>query len=195
MNRDSIIKHIRNEFKTGALRLEMFPMLTTFGIKDYSETVHTHGLNYITAIGRTIEGVTAISECPVSPEGFEREIRPDSIWYSKKDNTPLLISEFERFEQTRSKNKMLRKKIENLLIAYTQMGRTLPVILLVYWSYTASTPVDIAEYLSILDNGFKLKGGLSVPGIDGRKTDYIVYHCIASGNSENLTLNQWIKVR
>lgn len=43
-------------------------MMTKFGVRDYSETVHTVGLNYITAIGRFVDGVTSsLSECPVFP--------------------------------------------------------------------------------------------------------------------------------
>ena len=62
-----LIEEIRNEFCSGKLRNDLFPMITKFGVRDYSETVHSIGLNYITAIGRTIEGVAAVSECPVYP--------------------------------------------------------------------------------------------------------------------------------
>src|SRR5690606_39050677 len=117
MDRDKIINFIKEEFKTGKIRNELFPMMTKFGIRDYSETAHTVGLNYITAIGRYIEGVTSLSECPIYPylkKGYYgqmvaesqanygvkvNEIRPDSIWYSKEDNSPLLICEFERYEK------------------------------------------------------------------------------------------------
>jgi hypothetical protein len=61
MNREKIIDFIKEEFKEGNIRNEMFPMMTQFGIRDYSETVHTVGLNYITAIGRNIEGITSLS--------------------------------------------------------------------------------------------------------------------------------------
>jgi len=58
MNKETIIDFIKKEFKEGKIRNEMFPMMTKFGIRDYSETVHTVGLNYITAIGRFVDGVT-----------------------------------------------------------------------------------------------------------------------------------------
>ena len=210
-----VIEAIREEFESGNVRNELFPMMTKFGVRDYSETVHTLGLNDSTAIGRTIEGISAISECPVYPYGKilcesvaeatiaygeskkekDAEVRPDSIWYSKETNSPILISEFERYENNRIKDKKLKEKIQNLLIAYHQLGGELPLIVFVYWSYPAVTAGDISDTISILDKGFYLPNKKYVAGINSRKTKYLVYHCIAKGTKENLTLNQWIKVR
>lgn len=217
MVKERLIKGIREEMKTGKIRKELFPMITDFGIKDYSETVHTIGLNYLTAIGRMIEDVTAISECPVYPYevietevnsiemvaetysgynvGKEPEVRPDSIWYSIEDNEPLLLCEFERYDNSRLKNKKLEEKIQNLLIAYNQLGRKVSIILFVYWTYSKITPGDISNYIRIFDEGFVMNNGTRISGIDGRITEYLVYHCVAKGDKDNLTLNQWIKVR
>lgn len=220
MVKERIIQGIREELKTGKIRKELFPMMTSFGVRDYSETVHTMGLNYLTAIGRTIDGITAISECPVYPyenesiissridvsamvaDGFtdyriakELIVRPDSIWYSIKDNKPLLLCEFERYDNSRIKNKKLEEKIQNLLIAYNQLGRSIPLILFVYWTYPKVTPGDISNYISIFDEGFVMNNGTRIQGIDGRITEYLVYHCVAAGAKDNLTFNQWIKVR
>jgi hypothetical protein len=212
MNREKIIKFIKEEFKEGNIRNEIFPMMTQFGIRDYSETVHTVGLNYITAIGRYVEGVTALSECPVFPysqkDNYEKkvaedqanyeikvnEVRPDSIWYSKEDNRPILICEFERYEKNRRKDLKVKEKIENLLIAYHQLGGNIPIILFVYWSYAGENPRKINEYISILDNGFKKSDGSYVRGINALKTKYLIYRCVASGNTDNLMLNQWVEV-
>lgn len=218
MVRKRLINGIREEMESGEVRKNIFPMMTQYGIKDYSETVHTMGLNYLTAIGRTISDTTAISECPVYPYEMisrskgdlvsqvsevsgsystskEPEVRPDSIWYSKTDNKPLLLCEFERYDKSRSKNKKLEEKIQNLLIAYHQLCGDVPLILFVYWSYSKVTPGDISKYIKIFDEGFVMNNGKRVNGIDGRKTSYLIYHCVASGNKEKLTLNQWIKVR
>lgn len=137
-----VIEANREEFESGNVRNELFLMMTKFGVRDYSETVHTLGLNYVTAIGRTIEGISAISECPVYPYG-----------------------------------KILCESV------------------VVYWSYPAVTAWDISDTISILDKGFYLPNKKYVAGINSRKTKYLVYHCIAKGTKENLTLNQWIKVR
>mgnify|MGYP000846031870 FL=1 len=212
MNREKIIDFIKEEFKEGNIRNEMFPMMTQFGIRDYSETVHTVGLNYITAIGRNIEGITSLSECPVYPysqtgyygqmvaenqtnyEVKVNEVRPDSVWYSKEDNNPILICEFERYEKNRRKDLKVKEKIENLLIAYHQLGGNIPIILFVYWSYAGENPGEIEEYISIFDNGFKKSDGSYIRGINALKTKYLIYRCVASGNDDNLMLNQWVEV-
>ncbi len=217
MDRNNIIKVIREEFQSGKIQDDLFPMMTKFGVRDYSETVHSLGLNYITAVGRTIDEIAAVSECPVYPyesiyhesdmiaedsssnygekKTKDAEIRPDSIWYFKTDNSPILISEFERYEKNRVKNNKLKEKIQNLLIAYHQLGSKVPIILFVYWSYASVTPGDMSDVISILDKGFTLPNKKFISGIDSRITSYLVYHCIASGNKENLTLKQWIKIR
>lgn len=212
MNKNKIVSFIKEEFKVGNIRDEMFPMMTKFGVKDYSETVHSLGLNYITAIGRYVDGIAAISECPVYPYKEKNtyseyaadgavvygdtinEVRPDSIWFSKEDNIPILICEFERYEKSKRKDLKIKEKIENLLLAYHQLGGNVPIILFVYWSYATENPGDIDEYISILDNGFRKSNGIYVPGIDGIKTSYLIYRCVAMGNSENLKLNQWVEV-
>lgn len=212
MNKNKIISFIKEEFETGNIRNEMFPMMTKFGVRDYSETVHSLGLNYITAIGRYIDGIAAISECPVYPhednhsysdfvaEELEtygdkvNEVRPDSVWFSKDDNRPILICEFERYEKNKRKDLKIKEKIENLLLVYHQLGGSVPVILFVYWSYSTENPGGIDEYISILDNGFRKSNGTFVPGIDGVKTSYLIYRCVAKGNVENLKLNQWVEV-
>jgi len=214
MIRERMVQEIREEMETGEIRKKFFPMITNFGVRDYSETVHTMGLNYLTAIGRTISNTTAISECPVYPyekQAYTAErvsersreyrnqkeptVRPDSIWYSTNDNQPLLLCEFERYDNSRLKNKKLEEKIQNLLIAYHQLGGNVPLLLFVYWTYPKVTPGDISNYIRIFDEGFTMSNGKRVYGIDGTKTAYLVYHCVASGDKENLTFNQWIKVR
>ena len=212
MDKETIIDFIKKEFKEGKIRNEMFPMMTKFGVRDYSETVHTVGLNYITAIGRFVDGVTSLSECPVFPysershygqmvaesqASYEikvNEVRPDSIWYSKEDNSPILICEFERYEKNRRKDLKVKEKIENLLIAYHQLGGDIPIILFIYWSYAGKNPGEIEEYISILDNGFKKSDGMYIRGINALKTKYLIYRCVASGNADNLILNQWVEV-
>ncbi|MFW6030772.1 MAG: hypothetical protein ACOCRO_11065 [Halanaerobiales bacterium] len=189
-------EYIRNEFKEGNLREELFPMLTKHGIIDYSENVHSHGLNYITAIGREIAGVSAVSECPIyNDDNSLREVRPDSIWFNKNNNSPLLIAEFERYDNTKSKHKKLKEKLENLLIAYHQLYERLEYILFVYWTYAGITPGNINDYISILDSGFTLANGRYLSGINSMKTDYMVYQAIATGDKSNLRINRWMRVR
>ncbi|MGL4731726.1 MAG: hypothetical protein ACRCW0_09090 [Clostridium sp.] len=206
MNKREIINFIKSELENGDIRNNLFPMMTKFGVRDYSETVHTLGLNYITALGRYIEGVSTISECPVYPHKEDKyvnriadeeavygskttHVRPDSV------NTPILICEFERYEKNKRKDIKLIEKIQNLLISYHQLGGNVPIILFVYWSYANENPGDIDEYISIFDKGFKTDKGSYIQGIDALKTTYIVYRCVASGDEANLKLNQWVEVR
>ena len=213
MNKNEIIEFLKTELKVGKIRKDHFPMMTNFGVRDYSETVHSLGLNYITAIGRELNSIAAISEYPVYPYDKAASInkgtnvaednapylcstnavRPDSIWFSKHSNKPILICEFERYEKNRKKDNKLKEKIQNLLIAYHQLGGDIPVILFVYWSYATEVAGDIEEYISIFDTGFRHTNGTFIAGVNGLKTSYLVYRCIASGDCDNLTLDQWIE--
>ncbi|MBM7649036.1 hypothetical protein JOC78_001989 [Bacillus ectoiniformans] len=201
MDKVEIKEWIIQEFKNGKIRDTWFPMLSVSGVRDYSETVHSIGLNYITEIGRQLDGYTAVSEYPVYPinENFghniTRVVRPDSIWYDKEDLKPVLVSEFERFENSKAKNDKLREKIENLLIAYHQLGGNLPFILFVYWSHSGVVSKDIEKYISIFDEGFRLPNGIYINGINSFKSDYLVFQAVAKGNKEKLTINQWIQVK
>jgi hypothetical protein len=201
MGKEEIKEWIIEEFKNGHIRDTWFPMLSVSGVRDYSETVHSIGLNYITEIGRQLDGYTAVSEYPVYPvnENFghsiTREVRPDSVWYKKEGLKPVLVSEFERFENSKAKNDKLREKIENLLIAYHQIGGNLPIILFVYWSYSGIVPKDIEKYISIFDEGFRLPNGTYINGINSFESDYLVFQAVAQGSKEKLTINQWIQVK
>jgi len=201
MDKEDIREAILHEFENGIIRDKLFPMISIKGMSDYSETVHSTGLNYITEIGRQLEGYTALSEYPVYPTNQSyghnntREVRPDSIWYEKESLAPVLISEFERFENSKAKNNKLREKIENLLIAYHQLGGNIPIILFVYWSYSGIVPKDIERYISIFDEGFRLPNGTFINGINTFESDYLVFQAIANGTKEKLTINQWIRVK
>ena len=187
---------VRQEFKTGELRRKVFPMMTDYGIPDHSETVHSHGLNYITAIGRKLNNVTAISECPIhAPNSSLDTVRPDSVWFDLTNNQPLLVAEFERYNNSAAKQKKLKEKLKNLLIAYHQLNCCLESILFVYWSYAGVTANNIQDITTIIDEGLTLSTGKYLPGINNFETDYMVYHAVANGNRNNLKLNQWIKVR
>ncbi|MGM0369513.1 MAG: hypothetical protein ACQEP9_03780 [Bacillota bacterium] len=187
---------VRQEFKSGELRQELFPMLTDFGVPDHSETVHSHGLNYITSIGRELDNVTAISECPIhAPNSSLDTVRPDSVWFDLETNQPLLVAEFERYNNSAAKQKKLKEKLRNLLIAYHQLDRCLESILFVYWSYAGVTANNIQDIITILDEGVTLSTGEYLSGVNSFETDCMVYHAVANGNKNNLKLNKWIKVR
>ena len=189
------------ELEQGAVRQKYFPMLTNFGVRDYSESVHSTGLNYLTELGRQLEGVTSLSEFPVYPadgqysHSLTREVRPDSLWFARDTGEPLFVAEFDRFENSKLKHDKLREKIENLLLAYHQLGGKLALILLVYWSYQGTVPNNIDNYLRVFDEGFHMANGKYIPGVSSYHTECIVFQAIASGSKEKLTINEWIQVR
>lgn len=191
------------EMSKGVIRSRDFPMLVRHGLRDYSETVHSAGLNYITQIGRSMEGIVALSECPIFSEdagGYAarstREVRPDSVWYEGETMAPVLVAEFERYESTQQKNRKLQEKIENLLIAYHQLGGQVPMLLFVYWTYNDGTIArDIDQYIGTFDKGFYYRNGKWIPGINSAITSYLVYQAVAHGNRDNMTMKQWIRVR
>ena len=195
MNKKVLTDFITSELNSGTIRSSCFPMLTHHGVIDYSEAIHSLGLNYITQIGRSIEGITTVSEYPVkADQKFSREVRPDSVWFDKSDMRPLLVSEFERFESNRFKRRKLLEKSENLLIAYHQLGGDLPVVLLVYWCYGADNPNISEEILSIFNNGIRLNNQW-VPGINALLTSVILIHAIANESNGKVTINRWIKIQ
>ncbi len=190
-----------NELSTGTIRQQSFPMLTSLGLRDYSESIHSTGLNYLTDIGRHIVGVASLSEFPVYPidrqysHAVTREVRPDSLWFEKDSGKAVFVAEFERFESSKMKHDKLREKIENLLLAYHQLGGELALILFVYWSYLGSVPTDVDNYLRIFDEGFRMANGKYIPGVNSYHTECIVFQAIASGSKEKVTINQWIQVK
>ncbi len=201
VNKLELLSKLRDELESGHLRKEYFPMLTDYGVMDYSESVHTTGLNYITQIGRCMEGVIALSEYPIFselssyPARKTREVRLDSIWFNKTNGNPLLICEFERYEKNRQKNRKLQEKIENLLIAYHQLEEKPLLILFIYWTYQGDTVAeDIERFITVFDQGFRLKATW-IPGINAAQTDYLVYQVVASGDKECLKFNHWIRVK
>ncbi|MEH7372489.1 hypothetical protein [Priestia megaterium] len=201
MNKDIMKTFIIQEMKNGDIRKKYFPMITDIGIRDYSEAVHSSGLNYLTQIGREINRVVALSEYPIYPVSktythtTTRIVRSDSVWFAKQTFKPLLIAEFERYEGSKQKNRKLKEKIENLLLSYHQLGAQIPLLLFVYWTYNDGTIAkNIETYLRIFDEGFSLNGQW-IPGINTHHTDYLVFQAVAQGTKEHLIMNQWIKVR
>jgi len=201
VDKSQLKSFVINELNNGRIRKRYFPMLTHLGLRDYSESVHSAGLNYLTEIGRHIEGAASLSEFPVYPvdnqyrHSLTREVRSDSIWYEIDTGRPLLVAEFERFDRTRLKHDKLREKIENLLLAYHQLGGEVLLILFVYWSYQGSVPDHIEKYLKVFDEGFSLANGKYIPGVSSHKTECVVFQAVADGEKERLVVNQWIQVR
>lgn len=194
MDKNLVSSHIVNEFQSGIIRKTYFPMMCQGGVTDYSEMVHSVGLNYITQIGRTLENVVSISECPViQKRSLPREVRADSIWFNINTLNPILISEFERYEDTRSKKTKVREKAENLLIAYHQLNKDVQVVLYVTWGKGLVVPQEMESIKALLTDGFNLKG-VWLPGIDSRNTTLLIFHAITSNADGKLIFNNWVRI-
>ncbi len=194
MDKYDISSSIINEFHSGEIRETYFPMMCHGGIIDYSEMVHSIGLNYITQIGRQVKNVVSISECPViQKKMLAREVRADSIWFDRINFEPILISEFERYENTRNKKTKVREKAENLLIAYHQLNRDLQAVLYVTWGIGLAVPQEMESIRALLIDGFEFKGSW-LSGIDSRNTSLLIFHAIASNIEGRLIFNNWVRI-
>lgn len=192
--------YLREELKSGALRSQFFPMLTGFGIRDYSDTVRTFALNYLTEIGRRVLGITAVSDYPVLPQGKYnardyREVKLGSVWFEKHNNQPFLIAEFEKYEDTPGKSINFRERLEDLIIGYHQLGGQPKIVLLIYWTYLGTDITRVAKNLKILEQGFSLANTGLVAGVNKENTRVLVYYCPAAGVQDNLVFNHWVAVR
>jgi len=192
--------YLREELKSGALRSQFFPMLTAFGIRDYTDTVRTFGLNYLTEIGRRILGITAVSDYPVLPQGKYnardfREVRLGSVWFEKQNNQPFLIAEFERYDDQPGKSSSFRQRIEDLLLGYHQLGDKPKLVLLVFWTYLGVDITRVEKITKILDQGFSFPNTALVTGLNEEHTRILIYYCPVAGSQDNLVMNHWIAVR
>ena len=156
---------LRTEFETLAFARDAFPMLTDWGVEDFSHTIHSLGCNYLSALGREL-GHWAISDYPVrvSGAGGGQSIRPDVVWWDKGTVAAALLGEFERFE-TRNKSKFL-DKARNLLLTHHALGAAPRVLLLVGWTLAGTECGAMEEVRALIHTGFRSESGISIPGLE-----------------------------
>ncbi len=152
------------EFKTLTFAREAFPMLTDWGVEDFSHTIHSLGCNYLSALGRQL-GHWAISDYPVRVPGHAgvHSIRPDVVWWSREKTEVALLGEFERFEP-RCKSKFL-DKARNLLQAHQALGEGPRILLLVGWTLSGTECGAMEEVRTLVHTGFRPDNAIPVPGL------------------------------
>src|SRR4051812_31230593 len=99
---------LRREFADPAFARSEFPMLTDWGVEDFSETVHSCGMNYLAALGRH-SGRWALSEYPIQvaePVEESSFVRLDAVWWSRPSGQVELLAEFERYEPGAAKRSL-----------------------------------------------------------------------------------------
>jgi hypothetical protein len=159
-------KDLTAEFTSRRVLAAQFPMLTSHGINDVDLTIHSHFLSYLAVLAQPM-GFSGVFECPLPAPVDKRwtgldDVRPDVVWFDKEYNAPVVAFEFERFG--RGQEAKLRKKIENLTIAYLRSENRLELAVLVYWVRSGTAPRTIREITRGYQTGF-VRNGIRVPPI------------------------------
>jgi hypothetical protein len=163
---------LRREFLSLAVAREQFPMVTDWGVEDFSETIHSIGMNYLTSIGKT-GGRLAVSEYPVRLSTAQSElaeapafVRPDVVWWDRQTRHIELIGEFERCEVNSMKRQVLNEKVRNLLLAHRAIGVVPRILLLMLWAVSGTQIQAVGEFQSLIRSGFRTPGGVRIAGLD-----------------------------
>ena len=148
------------ELASRQVMAEQFPMLTYHGVPDADLTIHSHFLSYLAALAQPL-GCSGVVECPLPIPPGDRwaalgEVRPDVVWFDKKDGVPVAAFEFERFEP--GGESKLQTKVENLSIAYLRSRGQLQLAVLIYWLRSGTAPKEVRQVSARYQAGFVRKG-------------------------------------
>ena len=156
-------KKIIEEFNSLSFVAEAFPMLTDWGVEDFSLTIHSLGCNYLSALGRSLD-FWAMSDYPVRLlSNGTGSIRPDAVWWKKSDQNIILLGEFERFDPS-NKNKVV-EKAKNLIQAHYEVGDRPRILVLMVWTMAGTDLSFLESVRKIANEGFRSNNGNLVPGI------------------------------
>ncbi|WIG57798.1 MAG: hypothetical protein OJF49_000543 [Ktedonobacterales bacterium] len=136
----------------------MYPALFARGIDDGA--LHAYMLSALVLVGHRL-GYSPVCDSPIFDrldkllmgEGAKR---PDAVWFSRTDQTPRCLVEFERYTPN-----ALAPKARNLLIMGKQISATLDLIVLDYWTYIPVPDAQLAAPLAIFSHGFTHATGMS----------------------------------
>jgi len=161
----TILESLRTEFQTRAFLASEFPMIAEWGVEDYGLTVHSLGLNYLSAFGRSA-GYWSVTEFPLvtNTAPASRCIRSDVVWFEKPDGEIALLGEFERADAA-GKLDAIRSKAENLLFAHHSLGVRPRVLLLALWTTDGRPSCGMRELITHVRCGFRDQRGNRVPGL------------------------------
>jgi len=170
------------EFATLEFARAEFPMLTTWGVRDESVSVHSLGFNYLAALGRHL-GFWAATEYPIRVGNTF--VRPDFVWWSKEDQQVKLIGEFERFEA--GQQTKLVDKAKNLMSSYEALNHSPETMVLVPWTHAGTELAGNSAARSIAYDGFRNPEGRMIPGV-GTEATFILAHAIFGRCEDNVRL-------
>lgn len=182
MNAANIRSALSREFATLEFARAEFPMLTTWGIRDESVSVHSLGFNYLAALGRHL-GFWAATEYPIRVGNTF--VRPDFVWWSKEDQKVKLIGEFERFEA--GQQSKLVDKAKNLMLSYQALGHSPDAMVLVPWTLAGTDLAGNSAARSVGYEGFRTDDGRMIHGV-GTEASFILAHAIFGRAGDNVRL-------
>lgn len=179
---------LRAEFRSLELARAAFPMLTAWGVEDFSHTIHSLGCNYLTVIGRNA-GFWAMSEYPVrvSSAGTQYSVRPDVAWWERPSGEVVVLGEFERAEPR--KPTKLVEKAKNLLQAHHALGERPRLLLLVGWAIAGTDLGDVGSVRATMASGFRAADGAPVSGL-GRSSVFLLATAVFGDNEGDRKLLQ-----
>jgi hypothetical protein len=163
---------LRSEFRSLAVAHAAFPMLTAWGVEDFSHTIHSLGCNYLAAVGREA-GFWAMSEYPVRvpSRSAAHSVRPDVAWWERVSGEAVVLGEFERAEAR--KPVKLADKARNLLQAHQALGERPRLLLLVGWALAGTDLGDRDAVRGVMASGFRAADGTPVRGL-GRSSAFLL---------------------
>ena len=164
---DRIMEALAAELGSFALLRETLPMLSTWGVPDYSTTIHSLLINYLTALGRAA-GFWAMSEYPIFPSDrvrVDRDVRCDLAWFERPSGRVALLGEVERWSVGRAAPDVLRRKAENLAVAHHQLEPGPRLLLLATWTTPTAPILGLETIRAHLRSGFPDSHGTRIPAV------------------------------
>jgi hypothetical protein len=158
---------LQREFASLIFARSEFPMLTDWGVEDFSETIHSLGMNYLASLGRQ-HGRWAVSEYPVPVLGEPdtSHVRLDAVWWTRPAGQLELLAEFERYESGAAKWSIVQEKARHLLLSHYHLPPGPRLLLLVLWALSGRVPSRFDELRELARLGYRTSGNTRVPGVD-----------------------------
>ena len=137
-----------------------FPIFFGDGVKDEDVMIHSLGCSVWNTLGHEL-GFMAVVEGP-APIASGNDIRSDSIWFDKANNTPLVLIEFERYDGTDRGFGKLEEKLGNLMEASMRWGGQPKLLVLSAWSPGLVSAPDLEKLELMFRQGFSNSKGAKV---------------------------------
>ncbi len=174
-----------------------FPMLTEGRVADVGLAIHSLGLNYLAALGREL-GCPAVTEFPLVPgdsplydqtDFSGLEVRPDVVWFNRQSRAPVLLAEFERYDEVPAKRRLILEKAENLVLAHHLSPGQQRILLLSLWTFTGVRVSGLAEISTHIRSGFRRSGSTPINGLPG-DVRFLVATFLFARHGPSLTLKE-----